>query len=661
MWYAECYQGNGNLTETVPTGTLTGTLSFSPSSKTVTGVGTDFVSECHLGQMILADSEVLVVDVVVSPTSFLTTRTPTTTSAGAIGYRLPNLFPMDKQRGALLSGNALIFDQGTILFLGSGTLYVNGAQLTLNSGSWAATAQAKLGIYDPTNNWYDVYTLGMTPTGAWSAAAVAGGTRNMAAGTYSLQIVPAKTQAGWNNPLDPYASVIIATGQKVRVTFPAMDTTNGQNAWRVYVTGWDPATPQTLFKSGPWYYFQTVTATDLGGTGAGTTFDFEWLDTEVTSGEILQFDNDDALDAEFVTAAPAGYPVYVSCQGKGTPTQKNGSNPGPSILPTRPGNIEASPLTGIVPLSPPETIIGFKEAAGRLYLMTPNSLPIGVFTANPNFPITIRPFWKVGFKNPDALAFVNDFLYGYTTNGMTRSIATGDEAAASSDFALDVKEITATWNPGFAKVAYDEQNESICFFQSAIEKNGAGWWVTDVLVWSLQLNAWHPSVFRLSSETGDMIVSGVATVDGYLQFIAGGRQDIGGVTMRTYQWNVNDGGVPVEWYQLWQLDNAGSENRDKTVRSALVTGKLTAAQMDIYTFGAGQVIDVAAMEAGTGSASGAIPLTDSTDVTEYARVQLKCNNANMLTSRIGGTWDGLGTPDRVDEVVLETSISGVRR
>lgn len=35
--YAECYGGNYDLSETIDTGTLTGTLSFSPSSTTVTG------------------------------------------------------------------------------------------------------------------------------------------------------------------------------------------------------------------------------------------------------------------------------------------------------------------------------------------------------------------------------------------------------------------------------------------------------------------------------------------------------------------------------------------------------------------------------------------------------------------------------------------------
>ncbi len=661
--YAECYGGNYNLSETVSTGTLTGTISFSPSSTTVTGVGTSFGAELHLGQLILADAELLAVDSITSDTAFVTTRLPTTTSAGATGYRLPRMFSMNKQRGTLLSGNALIFDQGTILFIGSGTLLVNGAQLAVASGNWTADAQAKIAIYDPVTGQYNIFDLGMSPSGSWSATNVAGGTKNMPAGAYSVQIVPAKSQAGWNNPLEPRASVTITAGQKIRVTFPAMDTANGQNAWRVYGSQVQVAGGTTTYQTeGPWYYYQTVTSTDLGGTGAGTTYDFEWLTAEIDRGEQLQFDNDVPLDAEFITAAPAGYPVYVSCQGKGTATKTGGTSPGPSLLPARPGNIEASPLTGIIPLSPPETIIGFAEAAGRLYLMTPNSLPIAVFTANPNFPITVRPFWKSGFKNPNSLAFVTDTLYGFTTKGMTRSIATGDEGSESNEFASDVKELTQDWNPGMVSVGFDQQNQSVCFFHSADELNDDGWWTTAVLSYSLQLECWNPLI-RITSSTGDMIVSGVATVDGSLQFVAGGRQDIGGVTMRTYTWDTTDPNNPptVPWYLAWALNNGGNDSRDKVVRALTATGKFTDGQMDLYGYGANEDVDIAALEANTGSVSGAISLGTTTGTRIVQRTQLSCPNLNMYTVRVSGAWDGIGTKDRLDEILLEAAIEGVRR
>lgn len=667
-YYAECYGGSLDLTEDIATVALTGILSFDPTSHVVTGVGTQFVSEGHLGQLILAGDELLAIDEITDATHLVTTRIPTTTAIGVTGYRLPRLFDLNKTRGTLLSGNALEFDQGTILFVGSGVFRVNGSQLPINVGNWNAGPLAKIAIFDPTNNWYNVYALGMNPAGTISATNIAGGVKGMAAGKYSIRVVPAKSQAGWNNPIDSRADVTVTAGQKVQITFnAAMDTGAGQDAWRIYVTALDVAAAQsagvttTLYETGPWYYYQTVTATQLGGTGSGTTWDIEWLSGEVDQGTILEFDNDTPLDAEFVTGAPAGYPVYVSVQGKGTTSKMGGTAPGPSILPTRPNNIESTPLTGLVPSSPPETIIGFSEAAGRLYLLTPNRLLIGVFTANAAFPITLRPFWKVGFKNANSLAFVNDYLYGFTTNGMTRSIATGDEGSESNDFAVEVTELTRTWNAGMVTVAYDQQNDSVCFFHSADHLNDAGFWTTTVLAYSLQLGEWHDGLFLLSSDTGDMIVSGVATVNGKLQFLAGGRQDIGGTTVRTYTWDTPFDGVSVPWYLAWQLDNGGSENRDKTVRSALVTAKLTNGTADIYTFGAADEINVADIESGANSASGPIVLDDSAGVTEYARVQLLCPNANMFTPRIAGTWDGVGIRDRVDELVLEASISGVRR
>ena len=44
--YYEVYSGSENLNEPIPSGALTGTLAFSPSSDIVTGTGTAFYLNC---------------------------------------------------------------------------------------------------------------------------------------------------------------------------------------------------------------------------------------------------------------------------------------------------------------------------------------------------------------------------------------------------------------------------------------------------------------------------------------------------------------------------------------------------------------------------------------------------------------------------------------
>src|SRR6185503_2405125 len=149
---------------------------------------------------------------------------------------------------------------------------------------------------------------------------------------------------------------------------------------------------------------------------------FEWLDGQIERNELVTFDND--------APSPAGWvvnfnnvPVYVSCQGTDSTT------PGPFIIPAKPGNIEAAPLTLAFSSSPPEIIYGVTQGQGRLYLLTSNHLQICQGTPQPDTPVLIQPFWKTGFSNPYQVVFVNGRLYGYPVSGPTRSASEGVEGS----------------------------------------------------------------------------------------------------------------------------------------------------------------------------------------------------------------------------------------
>lgn len=540
-FYEEVFSGLEDINEPPALVSLTGTLTFTANSTNIAGVGTIFFTECHLGQFICAFSSdglsswLLVVRRIISDTSMEVWKAPDTSLTGAIGWQMSVLFAMNDQRGVALRGNAIKLDKGSILSVGSGTLYVNGDPLA--GSSLTMTRAPKLSLFNATAETYTNFTLGMnTPTGI-TAAAVAGGTKGMQAGIYSLVVQAARKETGGYNLASLKATVTIATNDKVRVTLPAMDTAAGQNAWRISVTTFQATLGSELnYLEGPWFFYQPAgapvncTCTDADVSSAGGTFDIEWLDAEVERNDTVDFTvpDDPPTDAEFV-ALLNNIPVWISCQGQGNTTNPTMTSPGPFICPAKPGNVEAAPLQIAFSSSPPETILGVVSAQGRLYLLTINHLQIAQATPDDFVPILIRPFWKDGFANPYQLVFVNGNLYGFPVAGPSRSVGDGDEIEAERDWAEDVAEIVlgngstgSGWNPGQVLVGYDPFNDGVVFFHAADRLNDAGWWTTRWLMFGISQGFWIGDG-EFSSDTEDQIVSGVATISDRLEIIIGGR------------------------------------------------------------------------------------------------------------------------------------------
>lgn len=763
--YSECYGGSANLNEDIPAEALTGTLAFSPVSKVITGTTTDFQAELHLGQrMETLAGEIVVVSEITDATHFVAANFPLTTASGQTAYRLPIIFELDKKRGTLLSGNALEFDMGTILAVGSGTLRVNGAVL---SASLVASKSAKIAIYQPATDNYLVQTLGFIaePYGISVAAGTApvsqtftnadvntgtdritiaghgyqtgqkvlltnpgtqisiagtpivgttpyfiiridantvqlastlanstvptalditnagAGTTTVApvskimpAGDRSIRVAKASTKLGtpaYGNPGEKL-KVTLTAGQSIAVSFPAMDSNtdanNPHDAWRIYAStfGGTTATATANADSGAWYWVRTVTAAELGTTGAAT-YNLEYLDAEIDGTlRLITFDNDAPQDAEMV-ATVAGYPVLVSCQGKATIAKPNGTSPGPSIVPFKPFNIAAAPLVldsnqrNEVPLSPPELIIGCYMAAGRLYLMTANTLQIGVFTADSDFPVATRPFWKAGFKNPYSLCFVNGILYGFTGNGPTRS-ETGDNVAEGSEehkFALQVQELTKDWRPENVFVIEDPKNECVCYVHTGGTKNEDGFWITEIIPFMYGSGEWSHQIVYTSS-TRDCIVTGVATVNGRFEFLMGGRDGLGAIDIETRRFDEPDGS-PVPYNQAWAFWDGGSEDRPKKIKNPRVTGKVTSGTIGIFGAESGENIDIDLIESGNAaSKSGAIALDAGTGVEYRAREDCAVRGLMSFAPNIEGVWSGTGERDRLDELTLDILTQGRR-
>lgn len=654
--YEQCFAGAFDMSQNLSCVVLTGTLAMTANSTTITGSGTAFATELHIGQYILvpsvdASSRLLVVDSITSNTVFIAGKAPNASASGKTGYRMPIAFAVNDASGTLLRGNALKLDKGSYISVGDGVFRSNGA--VLPGSSLTATRHPQLSLYDSTSNTYTNFPLGMDTSVAPTLASVAGGTKGMVAGKYSIRITPNRTQTNGYNNASLRADVDLAAGNQIAVTFPAMDVANGQNAWGVWGTLFSEALgADKNFLNGPWFFVQQVSVDP-----AGYTMNFEWLDAEIEENDPLTFDNDEPVDAEFVSLLNA-VPVYLSCQGSGDPISGNPTSPGPVIVPAKFTNIEAAPLTLAFPTSPPETILGYVSAQGKVYLLTSNHLQIAQATPDSSVPILIRPFWKDGFKNPYQVQFVNGTLYGYPVSGPSRSVGDGDEIQGEKSWAAYVAEIIETWTPGQVMVAHDPGNNAICFFHAADSLNSSGFWTTRVLMYGLAQEQWIGDI-TLTSTAEDRIVSGVATVGDNLIILVGG-QNAGSPRVKTCTWD-KAAGESISWYQTPQLTDHGNEQRASVVKGFTVTGKLTNGIASIYTYAVSALIDTAAIDAGTGSTTGPISLGTTANVTRLPRVQVNCANASLSTIRVAGTFPGSGTPDRVDEIAYDFMPQGVRR
>ena len=529
--YFRAYKGSYDMSETASTEVITGTISFSPSSTTITGVGTAFLDELHLGQMIQAsEGEVIVVGQLLTPTTFKADRLPFATGSGEAATRLGIIGELNINRFTMLRGNAVQFDRGTILAVGDGVLRVNGSSLA--GDSLIASRQVQVAVYDSATMTYDVQPVGFEEVPVVVNGDVtiiaSGGTKNMSVGYYSFKVsYYSDITNGFGNPTatllesgtDGYHITVANSTIEIDFTGDVGNRPAKATGYVIYGSAYSGSEDisQTNAIQGGWFEVTRVAFADL----VSQAHVFEYTDSEL--GTLVSFDNDMPPDAEFISTIDL-YPFLVSTDGQGVDStgRETSTSPGAFVAPAKPENLDAYPAAYKVPTGKGETILGVVSAAGRFFVMTPNSLQAVTPTGLPSAPFTCRPFWRRGFVNPYNLIFIDDTLYGYSGKKLFRSTGTADTANESYEFASDVEAQLAESSGGYVFIAHDPKNELICVFLSAIRQNDSGYWETDVYPYSLTKSVWTPKIV-LTSTTQDMIVSGAATVNNELYFVAGGR------------------------------------------------------------------------------------------------------------------------------------------
>lgn len=606
--YATVYRGSTDLSERIPGGIVTGTVTTTAGSAVVSGKNSFFRTELHIGQHLLflgstgVTREMLVVESIESDTEFIATTPAVNSFTDEYAVRMPIMFALGTKRGTALRGNAVQFPKGHILGVGAGTLRVNGEALNVwkaSGDSLSLSKTPRFALYDPTtdvftqidvgidlparngasshitvaavnqltvnavstsaptclvttsaahglsagdfidiggvvgadnvNGEFTIITAPSTTTFRISADATAGWSsggkipaeNQMRAGSYSIRIRGHNTETlGYSNPSDVLAPVTLTAGQAIKVTIN-MDMTDGINAWQAFGTEFYQWSTDTLAKAymGPWYLTKTVTD-DQVGRSAGTSFLLSYSDAEINATtNLLSFDNFAPKDAEFVDIIN-GIPIYMSCLGRGTATKKSGSSPGPAAIPSKPSNPEAVFLDKAITTAGGDTIVGSFNTKGRVFALCENSLQTVILTSLDFEPITFRSLWDAGFRNPYNVAFVKEYLYGYSTQNIIRSVAGGDDSSIEFSFASDVRDFTENWDTGQVLVAYDPKNRAVCFVVSGYEQRSSQW-VTMILPFRLDSQTWNPPII-ITKGSQDAFVSGVCTLGERMYILSGG-------------------------------------------------------------------------------------------------------------------------------------------
>lgn len=183
-------------------------------------------------------------------------------------------------------------------------------------------------------------------------------------------------------------------------------------------------------------------------------------------------------------------------------------------------------------------------------------------------------------------------------------------------------------------------------------------WRLKVYVFPAAPGALSPIISEFIAPASDVCGEAVWTIPA-LDWEAEG--EIGEIETQGVSTKVFDEGLGNTWYMVGQISDSGDELRAKTVKALRVTGKLTAASAKIYGYEPTEDVNVDDLEDGTNSETGAVALVDTDRVAQSERWQVNVPNAVLHTIRVEGEWDGVGDPDRIDEVVYEVADHGNRK
>ena len=601
---------------------LTGTVAVTANSDQITGTGTSFLTELQVGDFLILSRRLVLVERIVSNTVLICSVVWSSSAAGLAAVRPRLVQSINGRVMTYLRGNVVPTAQGHLLGVGAGVVERDGAPLP----GAGLTLDSRLRVGFLSGGSFTQLVSGLTIPAAtdFVVTETGGGTKDMPVGKYSIRFVPGRSNPiSFANPTDAIQFQITTAGNRVHVVFNApMDVAKGQDEWRAYVSLPNEA-------GGPWFFFRTITAAQLGGTGAGTSIDIEWRAGEVQFNETVGFRNFPPKPASFVTLQ-SGVVILYGVGGE------NDLTPGPSIHPAIDDNIEAFDPDARVTL--PETIVGVTQGVGRDYVACPDRIYIATLSGNTGRAIIWRPFWNAGVYHPRQIVFVNDQLYGCTKAGPRRSADDGGEGSERYYFAEDVAGIFARWNLKHVIVAHDPINEAVCYIHPSTELNAAGKVVSEMLAFNLRTERWS-TLIHLSDTSADVIVSSATDTSGEMTFVANGNL-----------YEHDKGLAPVSWYLADAFRTRPGYVQATT--DVQVTGLMNQGSAGVFGYRSSEAVPDLS-QPNSASLVGAIALPDASECTEYQSEQALTSELVGYTVRLEGVYPGNDAPlNRVEHVMV---------
>lgn len=598
---------------------LTGTVETTDGSDLIVGTGTLFLSELQVADFLIINRRIVLVERITSDTTLIGSVEWTETAAGLVAVRPRLLQSVNGRLLTYLRGNVVPTAQGHLIGVGAGVVERDGAVLP----GTGLTLSNKLRVALNSGGSFTQIEAGLTIPNAsdFVVAEVAGGTKDMPIGKYSLMFVPGRVSPfSYANPTGIIQTQLTVAGNKFQITFNApMDVARGQDMWRVYVSFPNEA-------GGPWRFHRDITATDLGGTGAGTTFTIEWRVGEIQYEEPVNFRNFAPSAASFVTLQSGVVILY------GVGGESNGT-PGPGIHPAIGDNIEAFDPDAIRTL--PENIVGVTPGIGRDYVAGADRIYIATLSGNDRRAIIWRPFWNAGVYHAHQLCFVNDQLFGMTKAGPRRSADDGGEGSERYDFAEPVSSVFRRWNNKHVIVAHDPLNEAVCYLHPSPTLNADGFMQTEMLAYHLRTGRWS-TLLLLSDPMRDIIASSATDTTGEMTFVADGRCI-----------EHDTGGGPVKWFLAPSfVARSGYQQNTYDVQ---MTGLLTDGKAGVFGYRAGEDLPDLNQPA-SASLVGAIELEDATACKDYQARKALATELAGYTVKLEGVYAGGGPLNRVERV-----------
>jgi len=552
--YSRIFGSTKDISETHAAANLAYTAATTADSAIVTCAGGSLLTDCVPYQHILIGRELYLIRKINSNTEMVVDPAPTATVAAATITQVPNLHPITRtqaERASLYAGKVIRYREEAIFAVGRGTLKINGSPI---STSLTATSSPQV-AYPIAGGTYDVRPVGFTRPTAPTVAAIAGGTKGMAATAYTLRASKKRTGFPGHGLASDPVGVTLTAGQRIQVTFAAFDASEGQNAAYLWASRTDDATGGDA-----WFLVG-----EYSTVGPHTV---DYYNGEL--GEQYIDDNDPPPPALFVTSAN-DHLIFCSF-GDAPDGSGNAQAPGPGIALSKSNNPEAFPVTFYNYISPAEEIVGVhagkvgsRQTDATTFFLSQNALNIGRFTGDPLAPMVVTPYSLSGFAHQYSGVVADDYFYGL---GGTSLFRTADGANVDRTFSQDVASDLSVIAPSRCFLAHDPGNGwVVLIWSNAQQALVGGKWQSKAWIYNTKTGKWNCPAILGDGSTADFTVCGVATLNQSLYIIT--------TDGKVYQWDTPPtSGTTLTGFIASGFDEFEGGQFDKILRQVKVAGTM---------------------------------------------------------------------------------------